>query len=57
MRISQLFLIGYYFGSNMIAEHIVITFGLKVENAFDSFEWVQTKIKEIEDRTALQLHK
>jgi len=25
-------------------------FGLKVENAFDSFEELQTKIKEIEDQ-------
>jgi len=41
----------------MATEHVVVTFGLKVENAFDSFEGVQTKIKEIEDRTAVQLCK
>ena len=41
----------------MAAEHLVVTFGLNVEDAFDSFEGVQMKIKEIEDRTAVQLHK
>jgi len=41
----QLFFVGYYFHSNMAAEHIVITFGLKVEDAFHSFEEVQMKIK------------
>jgi len=57
MRIRQLFLVGYYFRSNMVAEHVVVTFGLKVEDAFHSFERVQTKIKEIEDRTAVRLYK
>ena len=52
MRMRQLFLVCYYFRSNMAAEHVVVIFGLKVEDAFDSFEEVQTKIKEIEDRTA-----
>ena len=47
MRMRQLFLVGYYFRSNKAAEHVVVTFGLKVENAFDSFEGVQSKIKEI----------
>ena len=36
--------------SNMAAEHVVVIFGLKVEDAFDTFEEVQTKIKEIDDR-------
>jgi len=55
---SQLLLIGYYFHSDMSAARIVVTltFGLKVEDALDSFEEVQTKIKEIEDRTAVQLY-
>jgi len=57
MRMCQLFLVGYYFRSNMAAEHVVVTFGLNVEDAFHSFEGVQTKIKEIEDRTAMQLYK
>jgi len=43
----QLFLECYYFHSN---KHVVVIFGLKVEDAFDSFEEVQTKIKEIGDR-------
>ena len=30
--------------------YVVVIFGLKVEDAFDSFEEVQTKIKEIDDR-------
>ena len=34
---------------------IVVTFGLKVRDAFDSFEDVQLKIKVCEDRTAAQL--
>jgi len=50
MHMRQLFLICYYFRSNMAVEHVVIMFRLKVEDAFDSFEEVQTKIKEIEDR-------
>jgi hypothetical protein len=33
----------------MAAEYVVIIFGLKVEDAFHSFEDVQTKIKEIDD--------
>jgi len=45
MRMPQLFLICYYFRSNMAAEHVVIIFGLKVD-AFDSFEEAQRKIKE-----------
>ena len=48
MRTRQLFLICYYIRSNMVAEHVVIIFGLKVENASDSFEEAQTKIKEID---------
>jgi len=39
------------------AEHIVFIFGLKVEGAFDSFEEVQMKNKEIEDRAAVRLYK
>jgi len=57
MRMCQLFLIGYYFHSNMAAEHAVVIFGLKVEDAFHSFEEIQMKIKQIEDRTAVQLYK
>jgi len=41
----------------MVGEHVVVIFGLKVEDAFDSFEGVQMKFKEIEDRTALRLYK
>ena len=37
--------------SSLAAEHIVVTFGLKVEDAFHSFEEVQMKIEEVEDRT------
>jgi len=38
--------------------YVVVTFGLKVEDAFDNFEEVQTKIKEIDnDRTAVWLYK
>jgi len=47
----------YYFCSNMVAKHILVTSGLKVEDAFYSFEGVQMKIKEIEDRTTMQLYK
>ena len=36
---------------------IVVIFELKVEDAFGIFEEVQTKIKELEDRTAVQLYK
>jgi hypothetical protein len=49
MRMQQLFLIWFYFRSNMVAEHVVVIFGLKVD-AFDSFEELQTKIKEIDNR-------
>jgi len=52
MRMRQLFLVGYYFLSNMAAE-----FGLKVEDTLHSFDGVQTKIKEIEARTAVRLYK
>jgi len=40
----------------MVAKHVVVTltFGLKVEDALDSFEEVQTKIKEIENRVVLK---
>ena len=34
----------------MAAEHVVVIFGLKAEDVFDSFEEVQTKIKETDDR-------
>ena len=57
MCISQLFLVGYYFHSNIAADHVVVTFGLKVENAFDTFEEIKMKIKEIEDRTAALRYK
>jgi len=43
MCVRQLFLVGYYFLSNMAA--LVVTFRLKVD-VFDSFEEVQTKLKE-----------
>jgi len=49
MRMRQLFLVCYYFRSNTTVEHVVVIFGLKVEDVFDSFEEVQTKIKEIDD--------
>jgi len=45
----QLFLVCYYFRSYMAAEHVVVIFGLKEEDAFDSFEEVQMKIKELDD--------
>jgi len=41
----QLFLI--YYGGRAC---IVVIFGLKVEGAFDSFEEVQMKIKEVDNR-------
>ena len=43
----------------MAAKHVVVThtFWLKVEDALDSFEEVQMKIKEIEDRRTMQLYK
>jgi len=47
MRMRKLFLVGHYFRSNMAAEHVIVTFGLTVEDGFDSFEGVQMKIKEI----------
>jgi len=53
----QLFFVGYYFCSNIAAEYVVVTFGLRLEDAFDSFEEVQMKIKQIEDRTAMQFYK
>ena len=36
----------------MVAEHVdlVVIFGLKEEDPFDSFEEIQKKIKEIDDR-------
>jgi len=34
----------------MAAEQVVVIFGLKVEDAFASFEEVQTEIKEIHDQ-------
>ena len=49
MRMRLLFLDCYYFRSKMAAEHVVVVFGLKVEDAFDSFEELQTKIKEIDN--------
>jgi len=48
MGTCQLLLIGYYFRSNKVAEHIVVIFGMKEEDGFYSFEGVQMKIKEIE---------
>ena len=39
----------------MGAEHVVVIYGLKVGDAVDSFEEVQMKIKEIDDRFALQI--
>jgi len=57
MRMRQLFLFGYYFRSNMAAEQVVVIVGLEVEDALDSFEEVQTKIKEIQDRTGVRLYK
>jgi len=50
MRMRQLFLVCYYFRSNMAVEHVIVIFGLKVEDALDSFEEVQTKIKEMDNR-------
>jgi len=41
----------------MAAENVVVTFGLKVEDIFDSFEGVQTKIKGIEYRTSVPVYK
>jgi len=42
----------------MAAEHVVVIFRLKGEDAFDSFEEVQTKIKEIDNRrTVVRLYK
>ena len=58
MHMRQLFLVSSYFHSNMAADHVVVTSGLKVGDAFDIFEEVQTKIKEMENiinnRAALQ---
>jgi len=50
MRMRQLFLDCYYLRSNIAVEYVPVIFGLKVEDAFDSFEEVQTKIKQIDDR-------
>ena len=47
MRMRQLFLV--CFRSHMAAECVVVISGLQ-EDGFDSFEEVQTKIKEIDDR-------
>jgi len=44
----QFFLFGSYFCSNMTAKHVIVTFGLKVGHAFDSFEEVQIKYLKIE---------
>ena len=41
---------------NMAAEHVVLFGSLKVGDSFESFLDVQTKIKEIEDETAVQLY-
>jgi len=49
MCMGQLFLVRYYFRSNMAAEHVVVIFGVNVD-VFDSFEEVQTEIKEKEHR-------
>jgi len=49
MHMRQLFLVCYYFCLHMVAEHVVVIFGLK-EDAFDSFEEVQTKIEEIDNQ-------
>jgi len=38
-------------------KYVVVIFGLNVDDVFDSFKGVQTTIKEIKDRTAVQLHK
>jgi len=35
MRTRQLFLVWYYFRSNMAAERVVVIFGLIVEDALD----------------------
>jgi len=34
----QLILVGYYFRSNMAAKHVVVTFGLKVEDAIEGVQ-------------------
>ena len=57
MHMCQLVLTGSYFHSNLVAEHIVVIFRLKLEDAFDNFDEVEMKIKELEDRTAMQLYK
>ena len=38
MHMCQLFLVHYYFCSNMAVVHVVVIFGLKVEDVFDSSE-------------------
>jgi len=40
-----------------MAKHVVVTFGLKVGDAFGSVEEVQTNIKEMKDSTAVQIYK
>jgi len=51
MRMCQLFLVCYYFHSNMAVEHVVIIFGLKVEDAFDSpWIWQNLKVLHLEKR-------
>ena len=35
MHMCQLFLVGFYFRLNMVAEHMVVTFGLKVRDVYD----------------------
>ena len=50
MRMRQLFLLlllPLKYGGRA---YVVVIFGLKVEDAFDSFYEVQTKIKEIDNR-------
>ena len=42
---------------NMAAENVVLFGSLKVGDSFESFLDVQTKIKEIEDETAVQLYR
>jgi len=46
---TQCACVNYSSLANMAAEHVVVTltFGLKVEDPLDSFDEVQTKIKEI----------
>ena len=50
MHMGQLFLDFYYFCVDMVAEHVIVIVGLKVEDALNSLEEAQTKIKEIDDQ-------